>query len=288
MERQDLTGRRFGRLVVIRHSGYVYFTDGKRKSVWHCRCDCGKEIDVRQDNLKSGTTKSCGCYKISRIKEKLTEDLVGQRFGRLTVVEKANNMYGRVSWKCVCDCGGIKIATSSNLKRGLVSSCGCKIKENRVPEYAPHSHKHKMSKSRIYDLWCGMKTRCYDKSHPSYPAYGERGIKVCDEWLGDDGAENFIKWAYSTGYDENAPFGECTIDRIDVNGDYSPSNCRWCNVKEQANNRRSNIKIEYKGETKTLMEWCEQYGKSYKLVYQRIKRDGWDFERALMSPISRR
>lgn len=285
MKTEDLIGHRFGRLVVIGKAKDDFSKNGKRIAKWHCRCDCGNELDVREFNLKNGNTKSCGCYRISRIKEKLTEDLVGQRFGRLIVVERADNLYGRTAWKCKCDCGGSKIAISANLKRGLVTSCGCKVKENRVPDYAIKYHKHNMSRKRIYGVWLSMKDRCYNVNCSTYENYGGRGIKVCDEWLGENGAENFIKWAYENGYDKNAPYGECTLDRRDVNGDYEPDNCRWVTQKEQANNKRNNLKFEYKGEIKTLAEWCEIYEKNYDSIRRRIVRDGWEFEKALLTPL---
>lgn len=277
----DLTGQRFGRLVVIKRASDHIKPSGQKEKMWACQCDCGNQIISSYTNLTSGNTKSCGCYKIHRTKECLTEDLTGQRFGMLTVIEKVENKNGRVTWKCKCDCGGIRISNANNIKSGKVKSCGCMVKNNRIPDYAIHPYKHKMSKTRIYRIWANMRNRCEDKNSQEYSLYGGRGIRVCDEWLGEHGSENFIKWAYENGYDENVPYGECTIDRIDVNGNYEPSNCKWSTAKEQANNRRTNLVYEYNGKKKTLMQWCELYNKKYYLVRQRIRRDGWSFERAL-------
>lgn len=115
--------------------------------------------------------------------------------------------------------------------------------------------------------------------------YGGRGISVCDEWLNSYTA--FRDWAYSNGYDENAPKGMCTLDRIDVNGNYEPSNCRWVNIKTQSNNRRRCRVYEIDGTTHSLGEWCELYKTNRELVYNRLKL-GWDIKRALTEPVRRR
>ena len=119
-----------------------------------------------------------------------------------------------------------------------------------------------------------MKNRCSNKKERCYKYYGGRGIKVCKDWV-----ENFLSfynWSIKNGYKENL-----TIDRIDVNGDYEPNNCRWVDLYIQANNRRNCIKITYNGKTKTLTEWCRELGLNYKLIKQRIKRDGKSFEQAI-------
>lgn len=137
---------------------------------------------------------------------------------------------------------------------------------------------HGLSKTRLYRIWCCMKNRCYNKNNVGYHNYGGRGIRVCDEWLGENGFQNFYVWAIANGYTD-----ELTLDRIDVNSDYSPCNCRWATAKEQLNNTRCNVTVEYNGETKTLKQWADEYGINYVTLHARYRRYNWDFERALMA-----
>lgn len=162
-------------------------------------------------------------------------DLTGQRFGRWTVIGLApKSAAGQTRWRCVCDCGREKIVQGGSLRSGSSLACGCVSREthrnNRKPK-VPHK-----KPDRIYSVWIGMKSRCYNQKSNSYKYYGGRGIKVCDEWLHDPDA--FIEWSLSHGYDPSAKRGECTLDRIDVNGDYSPDNCRWVSMMVQAHNKR--------------------------------------------------
>lgn len=167
-----------------------------------------------------------------------TIDETGNRYGRLTVICRAgSNKKGIALWLCKCDCGGKTIARGSKLRRGETKSCGCFEQETRVR----NGHKrmqltHGMSQSRLYGVWAGMKKRCTNPSHPHYNDYGGRGISVCAEWA--DSFSAFAEWALSHGYDENAPKGKCTLDRIDPDGDYCPKNCRFADMVVQQNNRR--------------------------------------------------
>ena len=164
------------------------------------------------------------------------KDLTGQQFGRLVVTERAgNDKYYRAMWKCQCDCGEIRVESSSNLLRGLVKSCGCLRSEN-----SRNSITHGKRKTRLYGVWSDMKTRCYNPKTHNYQRYGGRGITVCDEWLNDFQA--FYDWAMANGYDENAPYMKCTIDRIDNDKGYSPDNCRWVDVATQNKNKSNSRK----------------------------------------------
>lgn len=195
------------------------------------------------------------------------DDLMGKKFGRLTVIGMAPKTGRKTFWICQCDCGNIKTVRSDSLKAGLIRSCGClKREQDRVNLEANHSHK--MSGTRIYQEWQGMKGRCYNEHDPRFDRWGGRGIKVCDEWK--DSFENFYSWALANGYNETL-----TIDRIDNDGDYAPSNCRWASQKEQSRNRSSNINIKIGNSTRTLTEWCEIFDVDYNTVNARYVRYGY-------------
>lgn len=284
MNKIDLTGQRFGKLIVLRQS----VNNNQGRVTWECQCDCGKICYVTSDCLRrKNGTKSCGCISKERIsnlnKGKIKrENLTSQRFGRLTVIEFSHKKGDKTYWKCKCDCGKEVLVRSDALKTGHTNSCGCYNKE--ILRKAKWNETHGKTNSKIHSIWFNMKNRCYNPNTDEYSNYGGRGIKVCDEWLGEHGAENFIKWAFENGYDENADFGKCTIDRINVNQDYCPENCRWATMKEQANNKRNNRYITYNGETKTLKEWCEYYNLNYDTVKRRIY-SGWSVEEAFFKPI---
>lgn len=189
------------------------------------------------------------------------KDLTGKRFGSLVVLRREGKIGKHIAWICKCDCGSItKPITGNNLKNGHVRSCGCLYK------------KHEMTGTRIYSIWNSMKSRCNNENTEHYAEYGGRGISVCSEW--NDNFKSFYDWSMSHGYSD-----DLTIDRINVNGNYEPSNCRWATQKEQQNNRRNSIVISYNGKERTLSEWSEELGIDYHKLLMRIKR-GWSAEKA--------
>ncbi len=184
-------------------------------------------------------------------------DLTGQRFGKLTVLEFVPREGTKKSyWKCRCDCGGEKIVAGHDLKLKYTQSCGCLAKEigkqsGRI--LGENNCVHGCSKTRLYYIWKGMRQRCYNHNNPDYKNYGGRGIKICDEWLDDFQA--FRDWATENGYREGL-----SIDRIDNDRNYEPDNCRWISIKQQQRNKRNNLIVEYNGEEMCLSDVANTLG----------------------------
>ena len=164
-------------------------------------------------------------------------DYTNTRFGKLLVLYPCNDEKGRRGWHCRCDCGNEVFIETGRLTAALkypnstkysVTSCGCAVGGHTI---------HGGSRTRLYRIWAHMKQRCYNENSDAFKHYGGRGIKVCDEWKNSFSA--FQKWAMDNGYDEGAEWFKCTIDRIDVDGDYEPSNCRWTDMHTQLLNRRA-------------------------------------------------
>lgn len=187
------------------------------------------------------------------------KDLTGQRFGRLVVVEKLPSKNKRCWWRCKCDCGNFKDVPTTYLTLGNTRSCGCLAKENSI-KYGKINNKkaiqahtsHKLSHTKEYGVWKAMIYRVTNPNDPNYHNYGGRGIKICKEW---EDVKNFYEWCCKSGYKEGLE-----LDRIDVNGNYEPSNCKWATRKEQCNNMRRNIRVEINGVSHTLSEWAEITG----------------------------
>lgn len=181
-------------------------------------------------------------------------------------------------WKCRCECGNDFVTSGVYLRNGHTKSCGCYIAEKLRESRATHNK----TGCRLYHIWQSMKSRCYNQNNKRYKTYGARGIKVCDEWY--NSYEAFEKWAFQNGYNENAKRGEYTIERIDTNGDYSPSNCTWLTIQEQANNKTNNVNITVNGITRNITEWASILGTTASTICQRLKR-GWDDVEAVTTPM---
>lgn len=212
-------------------------------------------------------------------------DLVGKKFGKLTVSRYlfTDKRY-RAIWECVCECGRLKQTCSELLLKGKTKSCGCLYKENAKILANKRNNKGK-SKTRLYITYYSIKSRCYNPKNSCYYLYGERGITMCEEWLGLNGFKNFEKWALDNGYNNSLNFGECTIDRINTNKGYSPDNCRLVNLKIQNNNKRTNRYITYNNETKTLSQWAETYNMSKETLTYRLDKAKWSLHKSLNEPI---
>lgn len=254
----DLAGKTFGKLTVIKNvdSEKVRYYNNQK---WLCKCECGNTIVFNRQGLISGYKKDCGCVKSGRYLE-------GKRYGKLTIkrVIREKGKDSRV--ECICDCGNITTPLLSRVINNKVYSCGCYRSEKSIKLRT----KHGMAGTRIYKIWKKMNERCNNANNKNYDDYGGRGIKICEEWSGEQGAENFVKWAYENGYNENAEKGECTIDRIDVNGDYEPNNCRWVDMKTQNYNRRNTKKITIYGTDMSIKEISDKYDIPIKTIQSRI------------------
>lgn len=267
----DLTGKRYGKLLVLRRGEDRYTKSGRRLITWICLCDCGNEIQVDANNLRNGNTTSCGC-KTPCI------DLKGMRFGKLEVLERVENNYrGDAMWKCKCDCGNETIVVGKSLRNGSTKSCGCGIVKGLQKGWEA-TKTHGMSKSRIYRIWCAMKKRTSctaDERHKR--DYYDRGIRTCKEWR--DSFEAFYEWAINNGYRD-----DLSIDRKNNDGNYCPENCRWVNNQAQSCNTRRNRNYTYKGKTQNIAQWAKEYGVPDSMLRERLVILGWSIEKALETP----
>lgn len=252
---KDITGEKFGKLIVLKRDGY---TNGKKKSIlWLCKCDCGNEVRRTAAHLKQNNTSST-CGKCNLIKD---SDYIGKTFGYWVVVKPEKGNSRKKAYLCQCKCGKYKIVNADTLKLGTSKSCGCFHKEDMIKRQTTHGK----TGQRIMNIYYDIKSRCYDNKNKRFADYGGRGVAMCEEWVNNSSA--FVEWALNNGYSD-----ELTIDRVNNDGNYEPTNCRWTTIKEQAQNRRSCIMLTYFGVTKNLKQWCECIGEDYKKIYGRYHR----------------
>ena len=193
-------------------------------------------------------------------------DLTGKRFGMLTVLGIDDRGTRKTYWMCQCDCGNVKSVRSDSLQNGAIKSCGC-LKKKQDAMNLTSNHSHKMSGTRLFGEWQGMKGRCFNKNNARFARYGGRGITVCDEWRDDFSA--FARWAVENGYDD-----KLTLDRIDNDKSYSPENCRWADARTQSRNRSTNVSVTIGNSTRTLTEWCEIFHLDPHTVFAGYRRNG--------------
>ena len=197
------------------------------------------------------------------------QDLTGKKFGRLIVIRRDGSDNSKhATWLCRCECGNKVVVSAYSLKSGNTQSCGCLQKERAKKAKTTHGLRH----TKLYVSWFNMKQRCSNVNYEHYKYYGGRGITYCQEW---ERFEPFKDWAMKNGYQDNL-----TIDRIDVNGNYEPDNCRWATAKEQANNMRTNRLLSYNGETHNMKQWSEIMNINYTTLSWRLS-SGWSIEKAL-------
>lgn len=197
-------------------------------------------------------------------------DLTGQVFERLTVVEHVGfDKKHSALWSCQCSCGKSCIISSDNLRSGNTKSCGC-IRNERIGTL---NKSHGLSQHPLHRTWSHIKDRCNNPNDKKYDSYGGRGIKMCDEW---NDFQRFYDWSMENGWEQGL-----TIDRINVNGNYEPDNCRWVTMKVQQNNRRDNKYITFNGKTQTMQQWCDELGIPHSTLWNRLNVLGWSLEKAL-------
>lgn len=264
---KDYVGQKFHKLLVV---SIAEQTTRLATTKWECLCDCGKTCIKSAGSVKYGSIRSCGCTTVKHVLNP------GDVFGRLTVIEYV----GRITknkpnaYRCICECKNEMFASAGSLVDGSTKSCGClrsylatiRLKE-AVTKHGhsrldPETGTRKVSPT--YSSYHAMKARCSNPKNSHYHLYGGRGIKVCDRWKDD-----FSNFLADMG---EKPSQKHSIDRIDNNKGYEPSNCRWATIDVQANNQRKNVFIEIEGERKTIAQWAEDVQLDPEVVRMRMKR----------------
>lgn len=202
---------------------------------------------------------------------------IGNNYGRLNVLSRGSSTNNHAYWNCICECGNLTTVRGADLRNNKIRSCGCLKNETTSKIFK----KHGLSNHKLYDVWTKIKSRCYNKNDKDYKNYGGRRIKVCDEWMND--FMSFYNWSLSSGY-----IDKLTIERIDVNNDYKPSNCKFIPNCEQSLNWRRSLKFTYKGETKDIRYFSNKYNINYYALRARLTQYKWDINKAIETPISLR
>lgn len=264
----DYTGKTIRDIYIIKRNEENLQKAKNKKSgvdpVYDCKCLlCGKEFSRRISAIKRNVYGNCGC-------KSLQYDLEGKKFGLLTVIKPIGlNARKEKIWECVCECGEVVHRTSYSLRK--IIKTGCKNCQNKI--VGEKNRKGHHYSKRLFECWVNMKTRATNKNQDVNNRYVNRGITICDDWAKN--YYSFENWALENGYEENL-----TLDRIDNNKGYEPNNCKWSNKTQQANNRRTNKIIEYKGKKDTLANWCRNLNVKYSKI-QYLLSKGISMEKAL-------
>lgn len=246
---KDEIGKVYGKLTVVR---FADTTNGVR---WICRCECGKTTTVRGYYLRSGRTANCrSCAQL--------KDMTGSRFGRLVVLELAE-IRTEARWLCQCDCGQLTTVAGSELRNGSTKSCGC-LRSSQGGGY----------KTPEYTTWREMKRRCCNPRCPEYHLYGGRGIAICDRWR-----HSFVNFLADMG---PKPSPDHSVQRVDNDGNYEPTNVVWATPLEQAQNTRKVRLLTYNGETMSIRAWARKLGLEHSTLRRRIAL-GWPPEKVFSS-----
>jgi len=263
--RIDVNGRRFGKLTVLGMAG----------PLWKCRCDCGAILERSARDLMRWKEPSCGCVR--HLSPGITWcDITGQRFGRLTAISRLpkyrsdNLSY----WKCRCDCGNERNVSLGNLRGGSTTSCGCFKNELFTKLLTKHGCTAHGKVTSEYRAWAAAKSRCHNENNRMYCWYGARGIRMCERWF--NSFESFLS-------DMGTKPKGMTLDRIDNDGNYEPSNCRWADYRTQNNNKKHNRRIRAFGEIMTAAQWARKFRLTSSIISNRI-RWGWNAEEAITTP----
>lgn len=262
----DLSNKQAGWLKVLELTDLLA-NNGTTK-LWKCRCKCGnivyKTANKLNDAIKNKYNLSCGCSKSKK-------SLKGQIFNDFIVLDFIKDLSNcNVLWKCKClKCNNTFELSTKRLKKNK-NICKVELKKQIEIEHCLHN------------CLSRMKTRCYNKKSREYKYYGAKGVVICKEWLED--SDKFVKWALENGYKNeknDKGYNILTIDRIDSEGNYEPSNCRWVDMYVQANNKNINSFFNYNGETKTLAQWCRELNINYKYTHYLIRYKKMPFEEAI-------
>lgn len=245
--------------------------DDSGRIMCRCQCSCGREKEFAVSRVLSGHNKSCGeCdYASKSIYNACAIDLRGFVSGKLTALYPTDmrTNFGEVVWMCKCECGNNKLVRTSSIKNQTIKSCGMCGYKAEASKRALTKY-HTPDEQRIMRIFWGMRDRCYNQNSYSYRNYGYRGIRICDEWLNNPSL--FITWSLLNGYSSNL-----SIDRIDVNGNYCPENCRWITMREQALNKQNTVRLTFFDKNDNVLDqplklWCDYYGIPY--MYTQLRR----------------
>ena len=259
IEKISYIGNKYGQLTVLDD----YYEPKKKCRMFKCKCDCGNVCVIRRYEVLNGKKTHCGNRIHISCSKNDNKKYIGEKYGELTVVDFEYDTNEQVfSWVCRCSCGGIRVVKPYRLRNGSVTMC----KDCAKKAMSENNKTHGLSYTRLYSIWGGIKERCNNSNSAAYKYYGERGISICEEWRND--FTSFYEWSMNNGYEEGL-----TIDRIDNDGNYEPSNCRWTTMSVQANNKRKvkpRIYLTIDGINKPLKEWGEESEFSLQAIKYRL------------------